>query len=90
MSYGLVDLGGDLLKKGEDAWKWASTPENMQSIGKLLGGVGQAYGAYEQSKYAKNLLKLQKAQYLRGIKKEDKAQKNLQQGFANSGLVRLA
>jgi len=52
----------------------------------LIGGLGQAYGEYEQSKNAKDLLNLQKQNYEDEKKRRNVAQLSLDQGFEESSL----
>ena len=75
-------------------WKWLTDGGNLKGLGTLVGGIGSIYGNIQQGKYAKSLIDLQKAQYNRGIKRQDKADKNLQtawdnSSYANNGLVKL-
>ena len=62
-------------------WEWLKQADNLKAVGTIGGAVATGYGAYEQSKAMKeqnsinkDLLALQKADYNRGIAKEDKAQ----------------
>ena len=74
-------------------WKWFSNGSNLKGLGTLIGGLGSIYGNIQQGKYAKQLINLQKNAYLRGIKRQDKADKSLQDAYNNSTynkpLVRL-
>ncbi len=63
---------------------WFKSGENLSGIGSLLSAAGGIYGGYQQAKYAKGLLNLQKSDYARGIKREDEADKSLSDAFNNS------
>ena len=65
-------------------WEWFKNGSNLQGLGSIVGGLGGVYGAVQQGKYAKDLINLQKSQYLRGIQKEDQADKSLSDAYANS------
>jgi len=58
--------------------------EAIGSIGKLIGGLGQAYGSIEQARMGKKLYDLQKDMMNRGIKKENKLQANLDEAVAST------
>lgn len=65
------------------AWDWLQDADNLKTAGTVIGGVAQGYGVYENSKalkeqsnISKDLLAIQKADYNRGIEKEDLAQSN--------------
>jgi len=65
----------DTLKGlGTSAMGWLGNGENLKGIGSLIGGVGGAYGAIEQSKQAKALLNLQKSAYDDERERQKKAQ----------------
>lgn len=63
-------------------WNWLSF-ENIGNLGKLAGGVGQAYGAVQQSKMANKMFDLQKENYDREVTKENETQNNLDTAIAN-------
>ena len=73
--------------------KWFSDGNNLKGVGSLIGGIGGLYGALQQNKYAKKLLDLQRDSYLRGVARQDEADKRLQDAYNNSvynkPLVRL-
>lgn len=56
-------------------WEW------LRGAGTLIGGLGTAYGAIESGRMNKKLYNLQKSAYDRNIKKENKAQMELEKGF---------
>ncbi len=65
-------------------WEWLKQADNLKGVGAVGGALATGYGVYEtsknakeQNKIAKETLELQKAEYNRGIAKEDKAQDNL-------------
>ena len=55
--------------------------ENLGQVGQLLGGIGQAYGAYKTSKIAKEQLAMQRQNYLRNLKLQQIGQNNLKAGL---------
>jgi len=61
---GLLNLGG-------------SMGSGWSGLGSLIGGIGGAYGAWQQGKAAQGLLDLQKKNYYREVEKEKKAQDGL-------------
>jgi len=72
-------------------WEWLKQADNLKAVGTVAGALGNIYSAYDTSKTNKALMKqqnelvnLQKAQYNRGIKKEDLAQNNLDSAIASS------
>ena len=72
-------------------WEWLKQADNLKSVGTVAGAVGNIYSAYDTSKTNKalmnqqnELLALQKANYNRGIAKEDLAQSNLDSAIASS------
>ena len=67
-----------------DIGTWFKSGDNLSGLGSLIGGLGGLYGGYQQSKYSKDLLKLQKADYYRGIEREDEADRTLANAYANS------
>lgn len=73
--------------------KWFGDGNNLKGVGNLIGGIGGLYGALQQGRYAKKLLDLQRDSYLRGVARQDEADKNLQEAYNNSTynkpLVRL-
>lgn len=68
--------------------KWLKTGKNLQGLGTVVGGLGGLYGNIQQGKYAKSLIDLQKQDYLRGVKKQDKADKTLADAYASSSYVK--
>ena len=58
----------------------------LGSWGTLIGGLGQAYGAIEQSKNAKDLLNLQKQGYYDELKRRNQAQLSLESAVDGSSL----
>lgn len=71
----------------DDIEDWLGKHGNtIKDIGTLLYGGGSLYNAYNQSRYAKSLLDLQKAQLARGNRREDMAQQAMVNGFNQSGL----
>lgn len=58
-------------------WEWIS------AAGKLVGGIGQAYGAIAQSRTANKMFDLQKQNQNREIAKENQAQNNLDTAISN-------
>lgn len=65
-------------------WDWLSSNfDKIGNIGKLVGGVGQAYGAVQQSKMANKMFDLQKDNYNREVAKENEAQSNLDTAIAS-------
>lgn len=71
-------------------WDWLTKGANLQGLGTIIGGLGSIYGNIQQGKYAKDLINLQKSQYQRGIKRQDEADKNLKNAWANSSYVKDA
>ncbi len=59
------------------AWEWLTNLDNIGRIGSVIGGVGQAYGAVQQSKMANKMYDLQKSSLDREIGKENQAQANM-------------
>lgn len=51
--------------------------EALGNVGKLIGGIGGAYGAIKESQMAKKMYNLQKDMMNRNIRKESLAQRNL-------------
>lgn len=64
-------------------WEWATNLDNIGKIGSLVGGVGQAYGAVQQSKMANKMYDLQKSSLDREIGKENQAQANMDLAISN-------
>lgn len=65
-------------------WEWLGANfDKIGSIGKLVGGVGQAYGAIEQSKMANKMFDFQKQNVDREVAKENQAQANLDSALTN-------
>ena len=87
MSYGLTDLGKSLVSGAKSVGSWFSKGENLKGLGSAAVAAGGLYNDYQQSKYAKELLKLNKAQYSRGIAREDKMDANLNEGYEDSALA---
>ena len=72
----------------DDIENWLNNHGNtIKDVGTLLYGAGNMYNAYNQSRYAKSLLDLQKAQLARGNRREDMAQQAMVDGFNQSGLA---
>ncbi len=71
----------------DDIESWFDKHGNtIKDVGTILYGGGSIYNAYNQSRYAKSLLDLQKAQLARGNRREDMAQQAMTDGFNQSGL----
>ena len=68
-------------------WGWIDNNANeLKTIGTLVGGIGTGYGAYMNAEAAKEANKINKTLLNRQISKEDKAQKELEEGFSLSTL----
>jgi|GEM_PF-5458446 len=67
---------------------WFSKGENLKGLGTAAIAAGGLYNDYQQSKYAKGLLNLNKAQYARGVAREDEMDENLNSGFTDSSLAK--
>jgi len=59
----------------------------LGNFGMLLGGMGQAYGAIQQSKQAKDLLNLQKQGYYDELKRRNQGQMALDTAVSDSTLM---
>jgi hypothetical protein len=66
--------------------KWLTNGENLKGLGTAAATVGNLYNGYQQSKYAKELLAFDKAQYNRSIDREDKMDSSLNTAFTLSEL----
>lgn len=68
-------------------WDWINNNSNeLKTVGTLVGGIGTGYGAYMQADAAKEVNKINKTLLNRQIAKEDKGQKELEEGFSLSAL----
>ncbi|MCK5111058.1 MAG: hypothetical protein KAQ94_06010 [Arcobacteraceae bacterium] len=72
-------------------WEWLKKADNLKTVGTIVGGVAQGYGTYKnvqalkkQADISQRFLDIQKADYNRGIAKEDLAQSNLDSAFNSS------
>ena len=63
-------------------FEWLSGGDNLRGLGSLVGGIGGAYGAIEQSKQAKAMLNLQTNAYDDEKKRRDAYQKSVANAFA--------
>jgi len=70
----------------DDLGNWFKKGDNLKGLGSAAVGLGSLYSNYEQSRYSKELLDLQKADYNRGIQREDKMDDYLNRGFEMSDL----
>ena len=85
---GFLDGIGDAVSGG---WDWLKDADNLKTVGTVVGGIAQGVGAYgnyqtakEQSAISKELLAMQKADYNRGIEREDLAQDNFSNAINSS------
>jgi hypothetical protein len=63
-------------------FEWITNNANeLKGVGTLLGGIGTAYGSYVNYKAQKEANDINKTLLNRQIAKEDKAQKDLEEGF---------
>jgi hypothetical protein len=73
-------------------WEWLSETaksgisslsdaDTLKGIGSVVGGLGQAYGAYKQADMASNMFKLQKMDYLDQKKKEEETKDAFAKAF---------
>ena len=62
----------------------ADTMKSLGGLGQFAGGMGQAYGAYNQGKMAKDLIGFEKQQYSDWQDNQKKNSSNLETGFNNS------
>ena len=68
-------------------WDWINDSANeLKTVGTLVGGVGAGYGAYMNAKAIDEANKINKKLLNRQIDKEDKAQKEMENGFKLSTL----
>lgn len=66
----------------DDVFKWFSGGDNLKGLGTLVGGLGGAWGALEQSKNAKAMLNLQTNAYDDEKKRRDAYKLALEKSFA--------
>ena len=66
--------------------KWFSKADNLKGVATAAVAAGGLYNDYMQSKYAKDMLKMSKADYNRGVAREDKMDRSLNDAYAASNL----
>ncbi|MDL0090023.1 hypothetical protein [Campylobacter gastrosuis] len=92
---GLSSLGSAIGNGLKSGWEWLKGTDNNGTSNALtaLGTLGALYNGYEQNKMAKKNFALQKDAYdfnkmlsQRELQKENRAQQNLENAWANSAL----
>lgn len=68
-------------------WDWIDNNANeLKTVGTLVGGIGTGYSAYSNAKAIDEANKINKTLLNRQIAKEDRAQKEMEEGFKLSSL----
>ena len=73
----LANSGAALTGAAVETGKWAVNADNLKAVGTIVGGAGQAYGAYKSGKLGEKALDLQIKDYEYAKKVEDQRRKGL-------------
>ena len=71
-------------------WNWVTNnADTLKAVGGIVGGVGSAYGAYQQGKMNKKIYNLNLDMYNQQKKRQQQQDQNFNLGFvgANGGGV---
>lgn len=79
-----MGFGDTMAGYGNKTWDWLSNGQNLQGLGALVGGAGQAYAGYEQSKAAEKMLDMQKQSFNEELQRRKKTQLALDNAFGTS------